>query len=192
MPKPSFFNPLERAKWNAWVSAGETWESKPAEAEGRYIAIAESLGWPGFDSTTSAAPGPVRQSSPTAEELLEQDSDDEEFTGSTSGFGTKVSVIRAEEQVAGEKTLHDIAISGNAESLAVYLNSNPELDLDDLDEYVSLCLRFGPVQLNIRCRGTRRCICLVTEGISQLFAFCSTEEQTLLSRFVVKICVILI
>ena len=135
--RPSFFSPLERAKWDAWISAGKLWNDKPTEAEGRYIAIAENLGWPGIDSASSGIPASVRPPSPTAEELLAQDSDDEKPVSHASGFGTKVSTMQQEKHTS-DNNLHDIAIEGDSDALAAFLDDNPNVDVNALDEYVGL------------------------------------------------------
>lgn len=45
--------------------------------------------------------------------------------------------MQAEEQ-KGVKTLHDVAINGDAETLESYLESNPNTDINALDEYVNM------------------------------------------------------
>ncbi|KAL5495278.1 hypothetical protein ACEPAI_741 [Sanghuangporus weigelae] len=130
--RPSIFSPTERAKYDAWKSAGATWRGKEAEAEQRYIELARSLGWtPGIAVSTS--PGPTNE--PTAEELLADTSTDQSNNGAAgSGLGQSVSIMQRDEADEGE-TLHNLAIKGDVQELGAFIGSHAGIDVNAIDEY---------------------------------------------------------
>ena len=139
--RPSIFFPQERAKWDAWRTAGTTWRDNTIGAEARYIEIATSMGWPGVRESVPVANMRERSPSPSAEELLAQESDDEKPIVSGTAFGNKVSTMRP-GNLSEKTTLHDLAMDCNAEDLTSFLEANPSLIIDGFDEYVSqeLCM----------------------------------------------------
>ncbi|KAL5518956.1 hypothetical protein ACEPAH_639 [Sanghuangporus vaninii] len=139
--RPSIFSPTERAKYDAWKSAGAAWRGKEPEAEQRYIEIARSLGWtPG--TAVSTSPGPTNE--PTAEELLADTSTDQiNSGGGGSGLGQSVSVLKRDE-VDEEVTLHNLAIKGDTQELDAFIESHAGLDVNAIDE-------FGFTALHLAC-----------------------------------------
>ncbi|KAF7306841.1 Acyl-binding protein [Mycena indigotica] len=87
-----------RAKWDAWTNTGGAVTSK-AEAEARYVAIAESLGWKG----------------PFGED---NNWDNEDSGGGGSGMGTAVSAMARPEAVQ-DNSLHGLAVANRADELAL-------------------------------------------------------------------------
>ncbi|KZT75121.1 hypothetical protein DAEQUDRAFT_720337 [Daedalea quercina L-15889] len=123
--RPSIFDMTGRAKWDAWNTAGKTYGGKAGEAEARYIAIARDLGW-----SEDKAPAPQGH--------LDLDSDDGEGGESSRGgggfgFGTSVSTMSTSEEKSGS-ALSDLAIAGNAHELQLFLDANPNVDVNTRDE----------------------------------------------------------
>lgn len=139
--RPSVFSYRERAKYDAWSSAGEEYKQKGKEAaERRYVAIAIELGWhPGEASqgNESGAEGTKASEEPSAEELLERDSADEERKDEAGGLGNAVSTMGTELGVGDEDSLHGFAIQGDLLKLSIRLGQHPATDINSLDEYVS-------------------------------------------------------
>lgn len=129
--RPSIFSPTERAKYDAWKAAGATWRGKEPEAEQRYIELAHSLGWTPGTAVTSTQ----TTKEPTVEELLADNSTDGNTGQVGSGLGQSVSVMQRAE-VDEEETLHNLAIKGDAQELESFIESQADIDLNDLDEYV--------------------------------------------------------
>ncbi|THH11118.1 hypothetical protein EW145_g861 [Phellinidium pouzarii] len=132
--RPSIFSITDRAKWDAWKSAGLAWRGNERDAEVRYIAIAESLGWsPASCAETAPSEAPSRAPF-TAEELLAEDSDYETPQSSGGSIGLTVSTLHAPEE-RDDKTLHGLAISGDVLKLLALLETNPGTDVNTFDEY---------------------------------------------------------
>ncbi|KAH8120309.1 ankyrin repeat-containing domain protein [Phellopilus nigrolimitatus] len=153
--RPSIFSFTDRAKWDAWKSAGLVWHGKEADAEARYINIAQSLGWSPASSPIEPAPSEIiRKASPTAEELLAEDSEDGSFMsggGSGMGFGVSTMLAPTSEQT-DDQSLHGLTISGDLYKLQVFLDANPDVDINGLDE-------FGFTALHLACdRGSVRIV----------------------------------
>lgn len=108
--RPSIFDITGRAKWDAWKSINEK-VSGIADAEQRYIQIAESLGW----RQDEQQPPPSN-------------------SGGTSGFGLSVSVptVPAEQD---DGSLHFLALNNDTDKVQALLRSKPDLDLNSRDEY---------------------------------------------------------
>lgn len=132
--RPSIFSPTDRAKWDSWKAAGQEWKGKEAEAEARYIDIARSLGW----TPEVEASEPSKQKSKddaTAEELLEQDSDDEGSSGG-GGLGNYVSTLqKTSDEDEFEDSIHGLSVNGDTKRLQALIESHPNIELDELDEY---------------------------------------------------------
>jgi len=131
--RPGIFDFTGRAKWDAWKSAGQTWQGKESEAEERYKEIAKNLGWtPG--ATTKPIVSKSQPEEPTAEELLARD--DVEPFGEGGGLGAGISTLQDQtgETVDGN-TLHGLALQGDITKLEEFLEQHPRLNLDELDEY---------------------------------------------------------
>ena len=110
-------------------------------AEMRYVAIARGLGWnPSVPSIENKADSRRTNGNeePSAEELLERDSVDEERKSGTGGLGNAVSTMDKEDDEV-ETSLHGLAIQGNTDRLSAFLDQNPSCEINSLDEYVSSC-----------------------------------------------------
>ena len=131
--RPSIFDFAGRAKWDAWKETGQKYADR-RQAEERYIGIAKELGWqPG------AAPVPEPEAKePKGEDDIWDDEDESQARQkSGGGMGNFVSTMQDEENEREETTIHALAIAGNEEWLRTLLETNPELDVNQRDEYVS-------------------------------------------------------
>ncbi|KAF7306838.1 Acyl-binding protein [Mycena indigotica] len=108
-----------RAKWDAWTNTGGAVTSK-AEAEARYVAIAESLGWKG----------------PFGED---NNWDNEDSGGGGSGMGTAVSAMARPEAVQ-DNSLHGLAVANRADELALLDGSGVDWDAMNSQGYTALHL----------------------------------------------------
>ncbi|KIL00241.1 hypothetical protein PAXRUDRAFT_130311 [Paxillus rubicundulus Ve08.2h10] len=141
--RPSLFDMTGRAKWDAWSSAGKTFADRRADAEQRYLNIAQELGW---------APSLVAKDT-AQEEILPGEVWDEELGMNVSrspglgrgGMGTFVSALPPPGDDDTEaQTLHTLAIQGDATKVIQYLARNPLLDVNQRDE-------FGYTALHLAC-----------------------------------------
>lgn len=134
--RPGIFDFTGRAKWDAWKSAGQTWQGKESEAEERYKEMAKTLGWtPGATTSGKSSESTSRPEEPTAEELLARD--DVEPLGEGGGLGAGISTLQSEtEETVDGNTLHGLALQSDATKLEEFLEQHPQLNLDELDEYV--------------------------------------------------------
>ncbi|EGO05220.1 hypothetical protein SERLA73DRAFT_174236 [Serpula lacrymans var. lacrymans S7.3] len=132
--RPSIFDITGRAKWDAWKSAGTVYQSRGSDAEKRYLEIAQGLGW-----VQGAAPD-----APTKNEDADMSDDiwDSDLEGGSpakgggGGLGNHVSSIAPPSQnTNGTKTLHDVAISGDAQKVSAFFEANPQTDVNERDEY---------------------------------------------------------
>ncbi|KAI0734618.1 ankyrin [Fomitopsis betulina] len=126
--RPSIFDMTGRAKWDAWSAASKTYGDRVEDAEARYIAIAESLGW---------AEGKIPEDEDENELDLDS-SDDEGHTsrndgGGASGLGASVSMMRTSREETGS-VLSDLAIAGDTQGLRTFLGAHPEVDVNAKDE----------------------------------------------------------
>jgi len=141
--RPSLFDMTGRAKWDAWSSAGKTYADRRADAEQRYLNIAQELGW---------TPGPIAKDT-AQEEILPEDVWDEDLGVSVSrssgsgqgGLGTFVSALPPPGDDDTEaQTLHALAIQGDTNKVIQYLEKNPLLNINQRDE-------FGYTALHLAC-----------------------------------------
>lgn len=146
--RPSIFDMTGRAKWDAWSAASKTYGDRVEDAEARYIAIAESLGW---------AEGKIPEDEDENELDLDS-SDDEGHTsrndgGGASGLGASVSMMRTSREETGS-VLSDLAIAGDTQGLRTFLGAHPEVDVNAKDENVSSrCTRTTHPVLNCASQG---------------------------------------
>ncbi|KAH9846824.1 ankyrin [Lenzites betulinus] len=134
-PKPSIFDFTGKAKWDAWRTAGELYGDRPADAEARYLEIARSLEW---TEGKEADPEPTSETEEDdGKGIWESDSDGEspkkKHAGEKSTIGRVTSTMVAEDE-GSASALSNLAISGNAESLAAHLQEHPEVDINAPDE----------------------------------------------------------
>jgi hypothetical protein len=147
-----------RAKWDAWSSAGKTYADRRADAEQRYLNIAQELGW---------APGPIAKDT-AQEEILPEDVWDEDLGVSVSrssgsgqgGMGTFVSALPPPGDDDTEaQTLHALAIQGDTNKVIQYLEKNPLLNINQRDEFVWPHNQRSRIRLAMTfiCRVIQRC-----------------------------------
>lgn len=120
-----------RAKWDAWDAAGKRYNAI-GDGENRYLVIARSLGWSESIETNQ------KRSAKSAEVDLEHLTDEEDApTSSTSGsLGRFVSKM-SKPEVVTDKSLHDLVLSCDVPGIVSLLDECPNVDLNELDEYVS-------------------------------------------------------
>lgn len=146
-PRPSFFDLIGRAKWDAWANAWKIWSStdgkiRNEEAQCRYLDLAESMGW-ARDSCQGKETG--LGSSETdiglkAVDLDRLDEDDDSFNqtdGHQTGMGNRVSILKPDETLSElhstADTFHEYAAEGDLAALKAYLRANLDFDLDRRD-----------------------------------------------------------
>ncbi|KAJ7103622.1 ankyrin [Mycena belliarum] len=128
-PRPSIFDFTGRAKWDAWSAASNTYSTK-ADAEGRYLEVARSLGWTEGVVLTDTA------STEAGTENWDSDDDDSPINsrGEPGGFGTSVSsMAQPEEEI--DNSVHGLAVSNNLQGLASLLQGDPSVDLNARDPF---------------------------------------------------------
>jgi acyl-CoA-binding protein len=146
--RPSIFDFTGRAKWDAWTAAGNTYSTK-ADAESRYLEIAQSLGW------SEGVVLPETTTASQSENIWDSDDDVKEPTkrsGETGGFGSSVSSMARPEDES-DASLHGLAISNDLQGLVSLLQEDPDVNLDARDDFVCIqCLSFAYSNI---CRVTR-------------------------------------
>ncbi|KAJ7932493.1 ankyrin repeat-containing domain protein [Mycena leptocephala] len=128
--RPSIFDFTGRAKWDAWTAAGNTYSTK-ADAEIRYLEIAQSLGW------TEGVVLPETTTASQSENIWDSDDDVKEPTkrsGETGGFGSSVSSMARPEDES-DASLHGLAISNDLQGLVSLLQEDPDVNLDARDDF---------------------------------------------------------
>ncbi|KAH7910874.1 hypothetical protein BJ138DRAFT_1086736 [Hygrophoropsis aurantiaca] len=133
--RPSIFDMTGRAKWDAWSSASKTYGDRGLDAERRYLEIAQELGW-----TPDSVPASKSQQSDSDDIWDKEDSNN----SGGGGMGNKVSSMVPPEDSSDGKTLHGLAITGDADKLSEFINLNPGLDINERDE-------FGYTALHLAC-----------------------------------------
>lgn len=143
-PRPSFFDQVGRAKWDAWAAAGTSWSSSSGTvnkeaAEKRYIEIATSLGWT-VERTKSTNPGvgeketEKENSSPPNQQDKDSNSPEFSLDRHFSGFGGRVSTMTKPGDVSEDEaelnTFQDYAAEGKLLAIENYLKENPEYNLN--------------------------------------------------------------
>lgn len=130
-----------RAKWDAWASVGKTYATA-SDAENRYLELARELGWKeGSGSKVSTTEDGMNKTSKTkeGEESIWDDDDPDAPVKKRSGggMGNKVSTLVVEDEAERQEgNLHSVVLSGDQKQLEDFLQSHPEIDLDQVDEFV--------------------------------------------------------
>ncbi|KAF8807305.1 ankyrin [Phlegmacium glaucopus] len=140
--RPSIFDLTGRAKWDAWAATGKQYQD-PAEAEKRYLEIAQTLGWTRSTTETQVQNVP---SSSASEGAWDDDDDNDTPEASNSGgggLGWSVSVMMPPPSTI-DKSIHGLALSNDVLGLTTLLEQRPETELDALDE-------FGYTPLHLAC-----------------------------------------
>jgi len=123
-----------RAKWDAWTAAGNRYNAT-IDAENRYLEIARNLGW-------SESVG--NEQKPPTDVDLEHLSDEEDVPANASSAGLGLIVSRmARPDMATDKSLHGLALACDVPGLVSLLDADSNLDLNALDEYVSVMTWLG-------------------------------------------------
>lgn len=119
-----------RAKWDAWDAAGKKYNA-PGDAESRYLEIARSLGW---SESVEKERKPQTKEAEVDLEHLSDEEDDAAGQSPSAGLGQHVSKMERSE-VATDKGLHGLVLSGDVPGLVSLLDAIPGSDLNSLDEY---------------------------------------------------------
>lgn len=110
------------------------WADRSEEAEEKYKDIARSLGWtPGVEQEM-----PVHDTRElTVEELLLQEYNESSNEGD-GGMANSVSIMaQPDEDINEEPTVHSYVVSGDLSGLQDLISTNPSVDLNALDQFVS-------------------------------------------------------
>ncbi|KAF4605123.1 hypothetical protein EYR40_003906 [Pleurotus pulmonarius] len=126
--KPSIFDMTGRAKWDAWNDVGKKYTSA-VDAEARYLQIARELGW----SEEAKPEPPASAESSAADSIWDDDSRPSSGKGS-SGMGPSVSSMKPPD-TAEDNTIHGFAVSNDVEALKTLLWIQPDIDVNQHDEY---------------------------------------------------------
>ena len=109
------------------------------DAEGRYIEMARNLGW------SEDVVQVIGHDEETEDGIWDEDDEDDSVPSSSRGSGSggsgslsvSVSAIAKPVEVV-DRSLHGLVLQGDLEGLDALLETEPGLDLDKRDEYVSL------------------------------------------------------
>lgn len=136
-PKPSIFDFTGKAKWDAWATAGKTYQERPADAESRYLEIARNLGWSEGKEAEVETPANVGNSTANEEEdIWDSDSEVKARKGESAIMGRITSTMVVEDDETSS-ALSNIAIAGDVDGLQSYLEVHPDVDVNARDENVS-------------------------------------------------------
>lgn len=165
--RPSIFDLTGRAKWDAWKNAGLKWRGNELEAEKHYIEIAKGLGWT-FNNSGLVITEILDAEELSAEELLARDSfEDDTSPKGSGGLGLGVSTMQRCSPVSSEEpTLHTLAIDGDLPKLQKFLEEHPNVELNDVDEFVSKAHKYCFNMLLNHTRDTLPFILLLIEEMN--------------------------
>lgn len=138
--RPSIFDYTGRAKWDAWSTTAQTYGDRAADAESRYIAIARDLGWNEDVASQEHIWDSDSEKDLGEDGIWQSDSEAAQSSrgGGDEGMGNIVSTMVTHEGEEGQRVISVLAISGTAEDMLSYLNKNPEVDVNEADENVSV------------------------------------------------------
>ncbi|KAF8632601.1 hypothetical protein AX15_001806 [Amanita polypyramis BW_CC] len=129
--RPSIFDMTGRAKWDAWNDSGKKYLD-PAQAERRYIEIAESLGW-------NEGASVEREDTEEPDLNALDDEPERESKGSNygpDGRGLGPVVSKAQPPAREEDySIHGLAVDNNVSGLTALLEKDPDLDPNARDEF---------------------------------------------------------
>ncbi|CAG7846184.1 SubName: Full=Uncharacterized protein {ECO:0000313/EMBL:CCA70070.1} [Serendipita indica DSM 11827] len=153
-PRPSFIDIRGKAKWDAWDKMGKELEDQSLEQiQDQYLDRCKSLGW----NPSQQANSTIQVSTTNEVDVHDIDWDaeydpktDEGSRRGGQGMGTKVSVLAGDEQETDAKTLHGLAILGDAEKLDTLLQLDPHMDINQKDEYGYTALHLAADRGNVR------------------------------------------
>lgn len=161
-----------RAKWDAWAATGSKYTT-PEDAEKRYIEIAKELGW---DEAAAEPSGPSKEREDVPDdELLDSDEESakpssrkprEKSQDGSGGLGVSVSSMARPQEVV-DNSIHGITVGGDVGKLKSLLESNPNINVNEKDQYVRPPYFLLPKNLPglINCfRAILHCIWHATEG----------------------------
>jgi hypothetical protein len=138
-PRPSLFDQVGRAKWDAWSVAGKTWSNESGvvrkdAVQKRYLEAAESVGWTRDTVKMGLSPD---NSTLDLERLDEEDDGLSQISNDSPGMRGKVStLIPKEMHEATASTLYDLAANGELDALKAFLEMNPTCDLNARNTHV--------------------------------------------------------
>jgi hypothetical protein len=136
-----------RAKWDAWNAAGQKYVDAQ-EAETRYLQMAKELGWDetkvdpsvnNISEDSNKGKGKTSEEGEGDDDIWDSSEDDDSTTKSNhkrEGLGLTVSTMAGARE-ASEKTLHGFAVDNDVRGLEDLLITVPNLNLNEMDEYVS-------------------------------------------------------
>ena len=107
--------------------------------------IARSLNW--AEGATLVPKEPPKSDQSVSEDIWDDDDDGNSGSGSESlGMGNVVSILAtATTDETRSTTIHGLALSNNIEALRSFIQENPNVDVNESDEFV--CFLLLPLQL---------------------------------------------
>lgn len=144
-----------RAKWDAWARLSKELENEPMEAvQQKYLDQCSKLGWiwkgeasnsepPITSSMTDESDAPIDWDAP-----YEPTNDAHRHNGTL--MGNAVSVLETPSEDIDTTTLHGLCIVGDVGKLRTLLDLNPDININEIDEFVSLtpCISTLPQRSN--------------------------------------------
>ncbi|KAI0094940.1 ankyrin repeat-containing domain protein [Irpex rosettiformis] len=136
--RPSIFDFAGRAKWDAWSAVGKSYANQPAEAERRYLDIAQGLRWEEGAGEIAKVEKAQKSQSEGGDDEDIWDKDDASSSTRSNGagvMGNAMSTMAVVEQTEQEEeSLHSLARAGNVDGFKVFLDSYPGIDVNARDE----------------------------------------------------------
>jgi hypothetical protein len=135
------------------------------EAEARYLEIARGLGWEEGAGAVEEIATPLAKGEQDEDDIW--DPPDYQHASAGEGTGNVVSTLAAapDEMLAqNERSLHALALAGDADALRRFLDTDPEADLNEADEFVSARGTRSQTGNEQHGRDTRRCTSRATAG----------------------------
>ncbi|RPD81921.1 ankyrin [Lentinus tigrinus ALCF2SS1-7] len=136
VPKPSIFDFTGKAKWEAWQTAGKTYQD-PSDAEKRYLEIARSLGWV-EGKAEEPKPATTKESEDGGEEDIWDKSDDEGESMKPKreggAMGRTTSTMTMEDDKGSSSALSNLAVAGDVSVMLAYFHGQPDADVNARDE----------------------------------------------------------
>ncbi len=147
--RPSIFDMTGRAKWDAWAKISKELDNLDVEqVQNQYLHRCIELGWNPSEaknpSQSNATPVPTTKEVDVhdidwdTEHDPKNDGDSHRGGGGGRGMGIKVSVLAEQDQEETDsRTIHGLAILGDAEKLDTLHRLDPQMDINQKDEFVS-------------------------------------------------------
>ncbi|KAL0951320.1 hypothetical protein HGRIS_008026 [Hohenbuehelia grisea] len=136
--RPGFFDMSGKAKWDAWSNAGKTYDCEE-RAEERYLQIAHDFGWKEGDEPVPETAKPAEHPDVDLDNLDDSDGDQPPSpnagSGEPGGMGIYVSSMAPPEASTSDFTIHGLALSDDTTALMLLLQSDPDIDVNEPDEF---------------------------------------------------------